>query len=241
MHVRDLPVLYSVLPALGNEARGGMTERVRAVLREAIVNGDIAPGATIDKASLCERLGVSRFPVSEALSRLAAEGLVEVLPQRATRVARIRIADVEQNMFIRRALEAETVRVVAPCVTGDVLAALERNLRYQQAAVAADDRRGFYMLDVEFHDILLNALDFARVKALVETARASLERVRRLLSSPRRHALTYAEHVAILDALARRQGAVAAAAMEAHLDAVLAELSEFARAHPEIFEDAPAA
>src|ERR1700742_5155477 len=139
---------YAFLPPLPRQGRGGTVQRVQEVIRDAIVRLDLPPGTAIDKAALCARLGVSRFPVSEALGRLAAEGLVEVLPQRGTRVARIDLADCRQAMFIRRALEAEAVRTVAPRADAVLLAALDRNLREQQGALGADDGNRFHQLDL---------------------------------------------------------------------------------------------
>src|SRR5215211_7910832 len=104
---------YAFLPILERQGRGGTVQRVQDVVRDAIVRLEMPPGSAIDKAALCARLGVSRFPVSEALGRLAAEGFVEVLPQRGTRVARIRLSDVHEAMFIRRALEADAIRMLA--------------------------------------------------------------------------------------------------------------------------------
>jgi DNA-binding GntR family transcriptional regulator len=110
-------------------------------------------------------------------------------------------------------------------------------MRYQRAAIHADDRRGFHALDLEFHQALLDALGFGRVKAAVESARANLDRVRRLLWSPRRHALTLAEHEAILAAILNADPEAAGMAMEAHLDSVVTELLAFSGEHPAIFED----
>src|SRR5438105_13967920 len=126
---------YPFLAPLAREGRGGTVSRIQDVIRHAIVRLELPPGAIIDKAALCARLGVSRFPVSEALGRLAAEGFVEVLPQRGTRVARIDLADCRQAMFIRRALEAEAMRAIAPRADGALLAALDRNLRDQGTAL----------------------------------------------------------------------------------------------------------
>src|SRR3982750_2666552 len=103
---------YAFLPTLARQARGGTVQRVQDVIRDAIVRLELSPGAIIDKVALCARLGVSRFPVSEALGRLATEGFVEVLPQRGTRVARIDLSDCRQAMFIRRALEVEAIGAV---------------------------------------------------------------------------------------------------------------------------------
>ena len=228
---------YAFLEPLALMGRGGTTERVLAALREAIIGFELAPGADIDKSAICERLGVSRFPVSEALARLQSEGLVEILPQRGTRVARIRLAEVRQSMFIRRALEAQAVRSLALDRGEKLLPTLDRNLRYQQAAAEAGGRRGFHMLDLEFHLILLDALGFARVKTAVEAARANLDRVRRLLSSPRHHALTLADHQAVVAALRADDADAAGKAMEMHLDSVITELVAFAAENPSLFED----
>src|SRR5712671_2827640 len=105
---------YAFLPPLARQGRGGTVQR------------ELPPGTAIDKAALCARLGVSRFPVSEALGRLAAEGFVEVLPQRGTRVARIDLADCRQAMFIRRALEAEAIRAIVPRADAALLSALDK-------------------------------------------------------------------------------------------------------------------
>jgi DNA-binding GntR family transcriptional regulator len=218
-------------------SRGGATSRVCEALREAIISLELPPGAFIDKAALCKRLGVSRFPVSEALSRLQGEGLVEIQPQRGSSVALIRLADAHENMFLRRTLEAAAVRALAPVIEQETLAALQRNIRYQRAAVEADDRAGFHKLDLEFHEILLDALKFPRVKSAVESARLALERVRRLLASARRHAVTLQEHERILAALESGNGEKAAEAMIRHLNAVNRELEALAKKRPEIFAD----
>jgi GntR family transcriptional regulator, rspAB operon transcriptional repressor len=217
--------------------RGGATASVYEALRQAIASLKLPPGAAIDKAALAQEFGVSRFPVSEALARLKTEGLVEIEPQRGSRVALIRLADAKENMFLRRALEADAVRALASQIGEDTLSALKRNIRYQKAAVAARDLEGFHELDLEFHEILLDALNFPRVKAAVETARVALERVRRLLSASGRQARTLEEHERILAALAARDGDGAAGAMVRHLNAVNRDLESLAKKRPEIFAD----
>jgi GntR family transcriptional regulator, rspAB operon transcriptional repressor len=224
---------YAFLPTLPRQGRGGTVQRVQDVIRDAIVRLDLPPGTAIDKAALCARLGVSRFPVSEALGRLAAEGLVEVLPQRGTRVARIDLADCRQAMFIRRALEIETVRAVAPRADAGLLAALDRNLRDQDGALGADYTSRFHELDLEMHELLLGFLGYERVKHTVEAARANLDRARLFMCTPARQASTSDEHRAIVVALKKRDPDAAAAAMERHLDAVMAELLDVAERNPD--------
>ena len=64
---------YAFLPSLARTGRGGTVQRVQDAIRDAIVHLHLPPGTPLDKAALCARLGVSRFPVSEALGRLAAD------------------------------------------------------------------------------------------------------------------------------------------------------------------------
>lgn len=230
-------VTYEFLSSGQSLPKGGATARVHAALREAIVQLDLKPGETLDKQVISARMNVSRFPVSEAMNRLAAEGLVDIIPQSGSRVALIKISDARENMFLRRALEAETVRVIAPDISSALIEKLTSNLRYQQAAIAAQDLRGFHDFDLAFHAALQDQLGFGRVRAAVETARLGLDRIRRLLNTRRRLELTLAEHQAIVSALAAHDGDAAADAMHRHLDAVMAELESFARVMPDLFAD----
>jgi DNA-binding GntR family transcriptional regulator len=229
---------YGFLPPLARRGRGGTVQRIQDLVRDAIVRLELPPGAFIDKAALCARLGVSRFPVSEALGRLAVEGFVEVLPQRGTRVARIDLADCRQSMFIRRSLEVAAMETLAPRADTALLTALENNLRATEAAMAENSRERFHALDLAFHELLLDRLGYERVKVAVEAARASLDRMRLIMCDPRRQASTFAEHRAIADALKKRDPRAAAAAMGMHLDAVMAELEAVAAKHPDAFATA---
>jgi GntR family transcriptional regulator, rspAB operon transcriptional repressor len=230
---------YSFLPSLDRQRRGGMVQRVQDLIRDAIVRHELKPGTFIDKAALCAQLGVSRFPVSEALGRLADQKLVEVLPQRGTRVTFIDIADCRQAMFIRRALEVEVVRTVAPKASDSFLAKIDQNLSDQRVMLQTDSRDGFYELDLAFHDLLLSELGFDRVRSAVEGARASLNRMRLLLLTPERRPRAYAEHVVIAEALKKRDPIAAGRAMENHLEIVMKEFFACAGKYPEAFANDP--
>lgn len=227
---------YHFLTTPEGTARGNVTASVTDVLRQAIVSLELKPGEAIDKGAICLRLGVSRFPVSEALARLQAEGLVDIQPQRGSVVSLVRIADVLEYMLIRRALESEALRVVAR--RGALpLEALEHNLGLQRAAAERDDPGEFHRQDLAFHELLFDALRLPKVKAVIDGARANLDRARRLINSPRRLALTIAEHERIVAALRSGDAEAASTAMQAHLDAVIVEIESFADGHPEVFAD----
>jgi DNA-binding GntR family transcriptional regulator len=220
-------------------ARRGLSKAAKVYdeLRAAIVGLELEPGARIDKNDICARLNVSRQPVAEAVARLADERLVDVEPQKGTFVARIRLSDVAEAAFVRRALEVAAASLVAPGVDAVMLKRLERNLGYQAAALKARDWDEFYLLDQRFHAMLFDRLAMRRVTETVEASRAQLERTRRLLlPTPGRSANTYREHRAIFSALKARDAEKAGAAMSAHLDAVITELRKFAARQPGLFE-----
>lgn len=235
MDALDKRKRYDFLVPLERGARGHTTEQVERSLRSAIVALDFAPGEFIDKAAVCAALGVSRFPVSEALARLSAEGLVEILPQRGSRAARIRLLEVRESMLIRQALEVMVAETAARHLPSRAIEALRSNLEAQQEAVSRGDRPGFHTLDLEFHMILVEGLEMPRVAAVIDASRANIDRVRRLLSSPRRHVVTLAEHREIFRALETHDGPAARRAMEAHLEAVMEELGRFSVEHAEVF------
>jgi DNA-binding GntR family transcriptional regulator len=229
--------LYSD-PLLRSAARKTRSKSSLAyeVLRNAIISLKLQPGARIDKSEICERLGLSRQPLSEALARLAEERLVAVEPQKGTSVTLISLSDVEEAAFLREALEVATIRRVAANIDDATLDRLRLILDYQSAAASARDHEEFYLLDVRFHAALFARLALRRVAEVVETARAHTERIRRLLIPTQRTSATIVEHKAILAALARRDGEAAAEAMRLHLGNVLKGLHKFAAERPELFE-----
>jgi DNA-binding GntR family transcriptional regulator len=228
---------YDFLPAAGSFARGSVTHDVTTTLRQAIVSLAFAPGSVLDKTAICTQLGVSRFPVSEALARLAEEGLVDIAPQRGSTVSLVRIADVREYMLIRKGLESEALRVLIGKHDADVIEALHANMAAQREAAARDDAEAFHQIDVDFHDIIFRTMRLSKVKAIIDRARANLDRARRLIITPRRLALTIAEHQAIFDGILAADAPQAIAAIRAHIDAVMVELFAFAADHPDLFAD----
>ena len=218
-------------------ARGNVTAAVTDQLRRAIVTLELKPGAVLDKGLICERLGVSRFPVSEALARLQTEGLVEIQPQRGSAVSLVRLAEVTEYMLIRKALECEALRVLAGHMTAELVAELDANLDAQRAAGDRDDRGAFHQHDLAFHELLFAGMRFARIKAMVEAARSNIDRARRLIITPRRLAYSFGEHQAIRDAIVAGDAGEAARVLRAHIDSVMVELFAFARQRPEFFAD----
>jgi DNA-binding GntR family transcriptional regulator len=201
-------------------------DAVYVELKEAILSGELEPGRLIDKAELCEKLGVSRFPVSAAVSRLAYDRLVDVAPQHGSFVSRISVNDVRERLFIRSALEGEIAAEAARRMERADKEALVANLKKTAAAVEAEDRAAFYAIDVAFHQILMTRLGM----------RVHLERPRRLLMSPPgRIGEVLLEHSAIAEAIEAGDAAAARDAMKRHIGKTGALLETVARERPELF------
>lgn len=233
----DLEMQHPLPDSAVIDPRQSRSSQVYAILRAAIIDLTLPPTAIIRKEEIAAQLGVSRTPISEAINRLAEEGLVEIFPQHGTYVSKIRTTDVVEGAFLRRALEVETVREVASRITDEMLGELDRNLRYQKANLDADDLDAFHRLDIEFHQLLCDFLGFPKIRRAIDSSRAQLDRVRKLfLTVVDRPEETYQEHVAIFEALRKGSPRAAGDAMKLHLAASLAPLEKHMKDRPEIFD-----
>lgn len=215
---------------------GSLANRTYLSLRHAIVELSYRPGEVLRKGDICAKLGVSRSPVAEAIMRLGGEGLVDVVPQAGTYVARFSMEEIREGAFLREAIELAAVELVAPRITEDQLLRLRRNLRVQEALVADGDFAGFYALDREMHDMILSFTTFRKLGQVAETAWVHVDRARQLvLPVPGRVAETLEEHRAILAALAARDAAAARAAMRRHLGRLITFLEPLEKSHPGLF------
>jgi DNA-binding GntR family transcriptional regulator len=193
-------------------------DRVYGVLRRRIRELALPPGAPLRKEEIALELGVSKAPVSEAIARLAEEGLVEVFPQHGSFVAPIRPAAVRESLFIRTALETEAMRRLAPTADAALMARLDDSLQSQAAALAEGDLARFHDLDEALHAVLFAAVGSPRALRLLDAARAPMDRMRRLvLPEPGRPEETLAEHRRLVEALRTGDPEFAAAAMRVHL------------------------
>lgn len=234
----DLPQRRPLRP-LG-AFRGSLSQRVYASLREAILSLSLRPGDIIRKPEVCEALGVSRSPVSEALARLAAEHLVNVVPQAGTYVARLSLAEVREGAFLREALEVAAVERVAATVTEDQLVQLRRNLRLQAALVEDHDFAGFYQSDAAMHELILGFTGFRRLAALAEASWVHVNRARQLvLPQNGRVEATLEEHRAIVAAIEARDPAAAREATRLHLGKLIGILEPLAQNSPDLFDQEP--
>lgn len=221
---------------LAGEPRRSKADEAYLAIRNAIMDGTLAPGAALDKPAICRDLRLSRFPVTAAIARLAYERLVDVEPQRGSFVSRIAASDARELMLVRRGIEVELAGEAARLFDAEAVAALERILRYQQAALAAGDFQDFHRLDHALHDQIVVGLGFGRAGDILEGIRLRVERARRILLPVRgRMGRTYDEHSRVVAAIAARDPDAARAAMRDHLHRVVDEFDVLSRERPDLF------
>jgi DNA-binding GntR family transcriptional regulator len=132
-----------------------LRDRAYASIRDAIVAGEIEPGAVVRDAELAERLGLSRAPVREAFARLVDEGLLESKPQSYTRVTQVVAAEVRDAAAVVGAMHELVTRVAVPRLfAADIEMMRAANERFA-AAVTAGDVDEALRADDELHDVLV--------------------------------------------------------------------------------------
>ena len=216
---------------------GSLAQRVYQAMKEAILALDFPPGANVRKAPICEKLGVSRAPVTEAIARLANDGLVDVVPQSGTHVSYFSMDEIREGVFLREALEVATIAKVARDITEDQLKKLSRNMRLQELLVEDDDITDFYQADEEFHQMLMEFTGFQRLPDVAQTVSLQVTRARLLLlPTPGRVAETLEEHRGLFNAIRDRDEQAAQREMQRHIGQLLPRIAALQADKPELFQ-----
>jgi DNA-binding GntR family transcriptional regulator len=217
------------------EQRVPVGPQLHAILRERIIRNQLQPGTRISESEFATAFSVSRQPVREAFIKLAEEGLVEVRPQRGTFVSKISQAAVMDARFVREAIEADIVKLLAQAKDAGLAEELKLQLREQRKAAASDADR-FILLDELFHRTLAEAAGKSRAWELMEGLKSQMDRVRylSLIRFPMGKLLKQNE--AIAARIAEGDAAGAEEAIRGHLREILNDLPAIAADKPDLFE-----
>jgi DNA-binding GntR family transcriptional regulator len=204
---------------------------VHRQIREEIELGELAPGAPLSELSLVERTGASRTPVREALRRLAAEGLVDLVPRQGARVSRVSLQSVRDLFDFRGLLEPAAIRQATVAAAADP--GLRRQFQSMRSEFARSQRRApsparsraFYELADRFDWAVIGATRNEHLRRTIAELRPHTARLRNLSHvDPQRVEVSVAEHLVICDALLRGDADEAADKTAEHLAEAVATI-----------------
>ena len=182
------------------------------MIRDAIVDGTLAPGERLNDADLANWLGVSRTPVREALARLEQTGLVQTKPGRYTIVSPLDVRAVRTAASVTAAMHELAVREAMPGLSSaelDVMRAA--NARFAEA-LRGNDVEAALAADDDFHGVAVTACNNDAVRTVLEQFTPVLRRLERLRFSSLSGRSSVAQHERIIARFEQGdvEGAVAA-------------------------------
>ena len=214
MHSRETEMTADIIEI----SRLALHDQVASRLRTMLVEGRIAPGAKLNERELCAQLQVSRTPLREAIKLLAAEGLVDLLPNRGAVAVKLTEADVLNTFEVLAMLEGMSGELAAKRITEEELAEV-RALHYEMMAChARRDLSGYYRLNARIHTAINEA---AGNPVLAQTYRSINARVQSLRfrtnqdDAKWKHAVE--EHEQMIAALAARDAGAMRKVLVSHL------------------------
>ena len=213
----------------------GNVERPRSLLhgevvsglRTMIVEGEFPPGARLPEKILCERFGISRTPLREAMRILASEGLVRLTPNRGATVSEITARDVDEMFPVMGSLEALAGEMACERISEDQLAEVrafhfQMVLHYRRRELA-----DYFRLNQAIHEKILQAADNPTLAAMHASLEGRIRRARYIANmSEKRWEQAVAEHEEILKALESRDGTRLSEILKRHLENKCATVKE---------------
>lgn len=221
-------------PVILEPVHVSVVDQLLAALRMAIIGNELVPGSRISEAEVAQQYGTSRQPVREAFISLANEGLLNIRPQRGSFVAKISVAAVLDARFVREAVEADIVKLLAAAPDAALVDELNSQLARQQA-LTAGSVRDFLDADELFHRTLAEGAGKGNAWRVVVAMKAQMDRVRFLSTLHFPIARLIGQHRAIVGGIAAGDVPAAETHMRAHLQGILADLPVIERERPEYF------
>ncbi len=202
----------------------GSTQRIVVAIAAAIVERRLMPGTRLVEQRIADIFAVSRTIVRQALNQLSRDRLVTLVPARGAFVATPSVAEARQVFEARALIESAMVRRLCERITEAQIAQLREHLAREARAVERVDVPGRTRLLADFHVVLARLLGNDVLAHLLEDLLGRSSLISLMYQSSHAAAHSQAEHVQIVDALARRDARAAVRLMTSHLATVEREL-----------------
>ncbi|MBN1892646.1 MAG: GntR family transcriptional regulator [Clostridiales bacterium] len=206
------------------------------VLKENIISLELEPGSMVSENELSSELGLSRTPVREALIDLSKTQIVDVLPQRGSRISLIDYNYVEESRFLRSVLESAVVELICESEIPMDLTNLEHNLKLQQFYLENEGMDKLLQLDNEFHKEMFRLANKMQTYDLMDSMTAHFDRVRTMSLSAIRDIKIVGDHAALLQALRDRNVTDAKAVIAKHLSRYKIDEQAIRSEYPSFFK-----
>lgn len=191
---------------------------VQAEIERMIIDGELKPNERVNENGLSQRLGVSRGPIREACSALAAMGLIEIVPNRGFFIKALSNEEALDLSQARAGVFGCMVMLLAERITDEQLAVLEGLLIRMDEVVKTGDVHTYYPVNLEFHRQLASMAGNNRLETIYQNFVRELHIQRyRALANPAVLAISNKEHRAIYDALSEREPMKAFVAARSHI------------------------
>ena len=210
---------------------GGATQRIVASVTTAIVERRLMPGTKLAEQKIADLFKVSRTLVRQALNQLSRDRLVTLEPARGAFVARPGVQEARQVFEVRQMLETAMVRKLCATITDAQIAELRAHLRAEREAVLRTDVPGRTRLLADFHMILARMVGNEVLAQLLTDLLSRSSLISLMYQSSHSAEHSQAEHVALVDALERRDARAAVKLLDAHLHNVERNLRLNPRVH----------
>jgi DNA-binding GntR family transcriptional regulator len=178
-------------------------------LRDYIVENNLEDGARIPERELCEQFGISRTPLREALKVLAAEGLVELLPNRGARIRDLQGEELRELFDVMGGLEALAGRLACENITESQVAEIIELHHRMYACYLCRDLHSYFEYNQKIHERILMAAGNSKLTHAYRSLANQIRRKRfsaNLAEKWDRWSEAVREHEEMLDALRRRAG-----------------------------------
>lgn len=195
-----------------------LTSLVQAELERMILSGELAPGAKLTEVALAARLGVSRGPLREAFRMLEEAGLVRTEKNRGVFVRDIPLEEAIEIFDLRAAMDELVGRRLAETITPAALREIRGLLESMEQAVRAKDAHDYHLLNLKFHDRLVELAGNSKLSAVYRKLIKELSLFRRLnLGEGWLMSTSVSEHRQIVKAIASGDAEAAGKAMFEHV------------------------
>lgn len=237
----SLPDMPSSRAALGGPSsavaptRGAVGQEAYERIRVAILDCTFLPGLALSEQAVSVQLGVSRAPVRDAFRRLLSEGLIEVMPQRGTFVARLNAARIGDAIFVREVIECRAAELAATAPKADRTALLE--VLNRQVKAADEGNYGQHLsTDEELHHAILVLAGHPHAWGPLRLARTGMNRIRHLaIPELGSHRIAIDQHREVVEAIVAGDATRAVSTMREHIRSPLTFLDAIARRYPDYF------